>query len=71
MLRYLCFFACKNFAKSLEHYHTKYNYFPRLEYYKGVLILTTNRIGTFDEAFKSRIHLSLFCESKAFHDIEK
>ncbi|KAJ4291995.1 hypothetical protein N0V90_009894 [Kalmusia sp. IMI 367209] len=31
-----------------------------LEYYKGVLILTTNRIGTFDEAFKSRIHLSLF-----------
>ncbi|OAP55323.1 hypothetical protein AYL99_10296 [Fonsecaea erecta] len=28
-----------------------------LEYYKGILILTTNRIGTFDEAFKSRIQL--------------
>ncbi|KAF2642633.1 hypothetical protein P280DRAFT_478719 [Massarina eburnea CBS 473.64] len=31
-----------------------------LEYYKGLLFLTTNRIGTFDEAFKSRIHISLF-----------
>jgi SpoVK/Ycf46/Vps4 family AAA+-type ATPase len=30
-----------------------------LEYYDGILILTTNRIGTFDEAFKSRIQLSL------------
>ena len=30
-----------------------------LEYYDGVLILTTNRIGTFDEAFKSRIQLAL------------
>ncbi|KHN96247.1 ATPase, AAA-type, core [Metarhizium album ARSEF 1941] len=30
-----------------------------LEYFEGILILTTNRVGTFDEAFKSRIHLSL------------
>jgi AAA+ superfamily predicted ATPase len=30
-----------------------------LEYYSGILILTTNRIGLFDEAFKSRINLSL------------
>jgi hypothetical protein len=30
-----------------------------LEYYEGILILTTNRIGTFDEAFKSRIQLAL------------
>jgi SpoVK/Ycf46/Vps4 family AAA+-type ATPase len=30
-----------------------------LEYYDGILILTTNRIGTFDEAFKSRIQLAL------------
>ncbi|KAF2965660.1 hypothetical protein GQX73_g7926 [Xylaria multiplex] len=30
-----------------------------LEYYDGILILTTNRVGRFDEAFKSRIHLSL------------
>lgn len=31
-----------------------------LEYYTGVLFLTTNRIGDFDEAFASRIHISLF-----------
>ncbi|KAJ8114483.1 hypothetical protein OPT61_g3643 [Boeremia exigua] len=30
-----------------------------LEYYTGILFLTTNRIGDFDEAFASRIHLSL------------
>ncbi|KAK7921482.1 hypothetical protein PG985_009504 [Apiospora marii] len=30
-----------------------------LEYYEGILILTSNRVGTFDEAFKSRILLSL------------
>lgn len=31
-----------------------------LEYYAGVLFLTTNRIGDFDEAFSSRIHISLY-----------
>lgn len=30
-----------------------------LEYYEGVLVLTSNRVGTFDEAFKSRIQLAL------------
>lgn len=30
-----------------------------LEYYQGILILTSNRVGTFDEAFKSRIKLAL------------
>ncbi|KAL4945912.1 hypothetical protein BDV06DRAFT_235834 [Aspergillus oleicola] len=30
-----------------------------LEYYSGILILTSNRIGTFDEAFKSRVQLTL------------
>ena len=30
-----------------------------LEYYDGIMILTTNRVGTFDEAFKSRIHLAI------------
>ncbi|RGP78967.1 hypothetical protein FLONG3_2873 [Fusarium longipes] len=30
-----------------------------LEYYAGILFLTTNRIGDFDEAFASRIHMSL------------
>ncbi|KAK7552325.1 P-loop containing nucleoside triphosphate hydrolase protein [Phyllosticta citricarpa] len=31
----------------------------QLEYYKGILVLTTNRIGAFDDAFESRIHFSL------------
>ncbi|RPA81277.1 hypothetical protein BJ508DRAFT_306780 [Ascobolus immersus RN42] len=31
-----------------------------LEYYSGILFLTTNRVGSLDEAFKSRIHLSLY-----------
>ena len=30
-----------------------------LEYFQGILFLTTNRVQTFDEAFVSRIHLSL------------
>ncbi|XEV01770.1 hypothetical protein FSHL1_007057 [Fusarium sambucinum] len=31
----------------------------QLEYYSGILFLTTNRVGVIDEAFKSRIHVSL------------
>ncbi|KAI1297570.1 hypothetical protein F5Y03DRAFT_278096 [Xylaria venustula] len=31
-----------------------------LEYYNGLLFLTTNRVGTIDDAFKSRIHMSLY-----------
>jgi ATP-dependent Clp protease ATP-binding subunit ClpA len=30
-----------------------------LDYFQGILFLTTNRVGHFDEAFMSRIHLSL------------
>jgi SpoVK/Ycf46/Vps4 family AAA+-type ATPase len=30
-----------------------------LEYYEGILILTSNRVGTFDEAFKSRVQLAM------------
>ncbi|KAL0253483.1 hypothetical protein SLS55_010462 [Diplodia seriata] len=31
-----------------------------LEYYEGILFLTTNRVGAIDEAFKSRIHMALY-----------
>ena len=31
-----------------------------LEYYPGILILTTNRVGIFDEAIKSRVHCPLY-----------
>lgn len=30
-----------------------------LEFYDGILFLTTNRIGAFDEAFISRVHVQL------------
>jgi AAA+ superfamily predicted ATPase len=30
-----------------------------LEYYAGILFLTTNRVNTFDDAFKSRIHIPI------------
>jgi hypothetical protein len=31
----------------------------KLEYYPGIMFLTTNRLRDFDEAIKSRIHLKL------------
>jgi len=31
-----------------------------LEYFKGILFLTTNRVGIFDEAFISRIHIQIY-----------
>ncbi|KAI0017898.1 hypothetical protein F4780DRAFT_753660 [Xylariomycetidae sp. FL0641] len=34
-----------------------------LEYYEGILVLTSNRVGTFDEAFKSRIQLAIHYNS--------
>lgn len=30
-----------------------------LEYYRGILFLTTNRISAFDSAFQSRIHITI------------
>ncbi|KAF4835117.1 hypothetical protein CGCTS75_v002692 [Colletotrichum tropicale] len=32
-----------------------------LEYYPGILFLTTNRVGAIDDAFRSRLHLTLYC----------
>lgn len=31
-----------------------------LEYYSGILFITTNRVGVIDDAFRSRLHLTLF-----------
>jgi SpoVK/Ycf46/Vps4 family AAA+-type ATPase len=33
------------------------------EYHEGIVILTSNRVPTFDDAFKPRIHLSLHYEN--------
>ncbi|KAF2109457.1 P-loop containing nucleoside triphosphate hydrolase protein [Lophiotrema nucula] len=34
-----------------------------LDYFQGILFLTTNRVGSFDEAFMSRIHIQIGYES--------
>lgn len=31
-----------------------------MEYYSGILFLTTNRVGALDDAFRSRLHLTLY-----------
>lgn len=31
-----------------------------LEFYEGILFLTTNRVGAFDDAFISRVHIKLY-----------
>ena len=31
-----------------------------LEFYDGILFLTTNRVGTFDDAIMSRVHIQMF-----------
>ncbi|PON29699.1 hypothetical protein TGAM01_v201065 [Trichoderma gamsii] len=41
------------------------------EYYSGILFLTTNRVGTLDEAFKSRLHVSLYYELLTLSQAEK
>lgn len=42
-----------------------------MEYYAGILFLTTNRVGDFDEAFTSRIHVSLYYpELNSFKTVE-
>lgn len=38
----------------------------QLEYFAGILFLTTNRISTFDDAFQSRIHVAL-----RYRDLDK
>lgn len=34
-----------------------------VEYYRGILFLTTNRVGMFDDAFISRIHIVIHYEN--------
>ncbi|KAF4965654.1 hypothetical protein FSARC_6592 [Fusarium sarcochroum] len=38
-------------------------FLKQLEYFSGIVFLTTNRLASFDEAMKSRIHLSLRFEA--------
>ena len=52
------------YLESREHRDIERNglvsvFLRALEYYRGVLFLTTNRVRTFDPAFTSRIHIAL------------
>ncbi|TDZ75099.1 hypothetical protein CTRI78_v000001 [Colletotrichum trifolii] len=42
-----------------------------MEYYEGILFLTTNKVGAFDDAFKSRISMSLYYPPLQQHQTEK
>ncbi|KAI0186130.1 hypothetical protein EV127DRAFT_187542 [Xylaria flabelliformis] len=42
-----------------------------LEYFKGILFLTTNRVGAFDEAFVSRINLQIYYPEFSDEDRDK
>ncbi|KAF7337591.1 AAA family ATPase [Mycena sanguinolenta] len=70
---YLCPFLLYRLTYFLEkrtltdvHRNALVSVFLRLlEYYEGILFLTTNRINTFDPAFQSRIHQALKYENLA------
>ena len=39
---------------------TSIGFLRALEFYDGILFLTTNRVGSFDDAFISRIHVKIY-----------
>jgi len=54
----------------LFYYHSLLTRSPifslrHLEYYRGILFLTTNRVKIIDDAFRSRIHVALY-----FNDLD-
>lgn len=53
-------FLAKRDPTSVERNALVSVFLRTLEYYSGILFLTTNRVGAFDEAFISRIHMSLY-----------
>jgi len=42
-----------------------------VEYYRGILFLTTNRLGVVDEAFMSRVHVPLYFKDLSADDRRK
>jgi SpoVK/Ycf46/Vps4 family AAA+-type ATPase len=53
-------FLARRSKMDLRHNAVTSVFLRSLEYYAGILFLTTNRVGGIDPAFKSRIHMSLF-----------
>src|ERR1700721_2201830 len=55
--------SCKHEQRPLRlAHHIVCRSLRHLEYYRGIMFLTTNRIKAFDEAFLSRIHVALHFE---------
>ncbi|KAN0067862.1 P-loop containing nucleoside triphosphate hydrolase [Elaphomyces granulatus] len=44
---------------------------PRMEYFRGLLFLTTNRVGRIDDAFVSRVHVIIGYEAPSGEDRQK
>ena len=53
-------FLAKRTRSDLRHNAVTSVFLRSLEYYAGILFLTTNRVGAIDPAFRSRIQMSLF-----------
>ena len=56
------------FLESRSQMHLQHNtlvsiFLRQLEYFQGIMILTTNRVTVFDEAVQSRIHLGIKYDS--------
>jgi hypothetical protein len=47
-------------VQDVKRNHLVAGFMGALEYFKGILFLTTNRVGIFDEAFISRIHVQIY-----------
>lgn len=58
-------------VQDIERNHLVAGFLRALEYFRGILFLTTNRVGTFDEAFISRIHIQIYYPDFSDEDREK
>ncbi|KAI3338719.1 hypothetical protein F4824DRAFT_499095 [Ustulina deusta] len=49
-------------TEAIGNYMIEYSsgFLRALEFYDGILFLTTNRVGSFDDAFTSRVHVQLY-----------
>ncbi|KAH8900654.1 P-loop containing nucleoside triphosphate hydrolase protein [Thozetella sp. PMI_491] len=53
-------FVAKRSVDDLNRSSLVASFLRALEFYEGILFLTTNRVGTFDDAILSRVHIQLF-----------
>ena len=58
-------------VQDIKRNHLVAGFLRALEYFRGILFLTTNRVGTFDEAFISRIHVQIYYPEFSDEDREK